>query len=145
MKTVREITVKLENKPGVLSEVCELLGANVINIIGLNVRTDGPVGTLNFVATDPVRALNILESAGYAPTVQEIIAAEPPRHPGGLNALLKPLKLVGVNVEYLYACISLQGTGDKTILLLGVDNLQAACDALSRDWIKLHGEELYGF
>ncbi|MBI5249969.1 MAG: ACT domain-containing protein [Desulfomonile tiedjei] len=145
MKTVKEIAVKLENKPGVLSGVSELLGANGINIIGLTVRTEGPIGTLSFVATDPVRVLNILESAGYAPSVQEIIAAEAPHHPGGLTALLKPLKLAGVNVEYLYACISFHGAGDRTVILLGVDNLSAAYDALSKEWIKLYGEELYDF
>ena len=145
MKTVKEIAVKLENKPGVLSEISELLGANGINIIALTVRTDGPIGTLSFVATDPTRVLNILESAGYAPTLQEIIAAETPHHPGGLNALLKPLKLAGVNVEYLYACIGVHGAGDRTVLLLGVDNLHAAYDALSKEWIKLYGEELYDF
>jgi hypothetical protein len=143
MKTVQEITVKLENRPGSLSEISELLGANGISILALTF--EGSAGTLSLVSTDPARALNILESAGFSATVQEILAAEAPHHPGGLNALLKPLKLAGVNVEHLYSCISFHGAGDKTIILLSVDNPSVAYDALSKEWIKLYGEELYNF
>jgi hypothetical protein len=145
MKTVQEIVVKMKNKPGTLSEVSEILGANGINILALTMRIEGAAGTMSFVSTDPARALNILESAGYSATFHEIIAAEAPHHPGGLNALLKPLKLAGVNVEHLYSCIGFHGAGDKTIILLSVDNPAAAYDALSKEWIKLYGEELYNF
>ncbi|AFM25701.1 ACT domain-containing protein [Desulfomonile tiedjei] len=145
MKTVKEIAVRLENKPGVLSQVSELLGANGINILALTVQAEGSEGILSFVATNPARVTNVLESAGLKPEIREILAAEAPHHPGGLNALLKPLKLAGVNVRYLYSCISFHGAGDRTIILLGVDNIQAAHDALSKEWIKLYGEELYNF
>ncbi|MBI4964849.1 MAG: ACT domain-containing protein [Desulfomonile tiedjei] len=145
MKTVQEVSVKLENKPGKLSEVSDLLAANGINILGLTVRTDRTTGKLNLVATDPARVVNILESAGYSTKTQDILAAEVPHHPGGLNAVLKPLKLAGVNVEYLYTCISCHGAGDAHIVLLAVDNVSAAYDALSKEWIKLYGEELYDF
>jgi len=145
MKTVQEISVKLENKPGKLSEVSDLLGASGIHILGLTIRSEGAAGWLNLVATDPARVVNILESAGYSITSQEILAAEVPHHPGGLNAILKPLKLAGVNVEYLYTCIGCHGSGDASIILLAADNLAAAYDALSKEWIKPYGEELYDF
>jgi hypothetical protein len=145
MKTVKEIEIKLQNKPGALSEINELLGANGINIMALTLRTSGATGTLDFVASDPTRVVNILESAGYEPKLQEVLAVEAPHHPGGLHALLKPLKLAGVNIEYIYSCISSHGVGDRTIILLGVDNLSAAHDALTREWIQLYGEELYNY
>jgi len=143
MKTVREIAVQLENKPGTLSVVSDLLGANGINILALTVQTEGMVGTMHFVAPEPTRVASILESAGYTATVREIIAAEAPHHPGGLNAILKPLKRANVNVEYLYSVIGSQG--DRSIILLGVSDLAAANEALSKDWIHLYGEELYRF
>ncbi|MDQ1239047.1 MAG: hypothetical protein QG577_1232 [Thermodesulfobacteriota bacterium] len=143
MKTVQEISVKLENRPGTLSEVSELLGANTISILALTVRTDGKIGLMNFIASDPIRAQNIMQSAGYETATHEIIAAEMPHHPGGLNAILKPLKLAGVNIEYVYSCIGSYGSVDRTILLLGVSDTVAAHNALSAQWIKLFGEELY--
>lgn len=143
MKTVQEISVKLENRPGTLSEVSELLGANTINILALTVRTDGNIGYMNFIASDPVRAQSVLQSSGYETSSHDIIAAETPLHPGGLNAVLKPLKLAGINIEYLYSCIGSYGGVDRTILLLGVTDIAAAHDALTAQWIKLFDEELY--
>jgi len=143
MKTVKEVALRIEDKPGTLSVISELLGANGINILALTVRVEGSVGMVNFVAPDPTRVVNILKSAGYSPSIHEILAAEAPHHPGGLNAILKPLRLAGVNVEYLYSWIGIQGCGDRTILLLGVDKLAEARDALTREWIRLYGEEIY--
>ena len=132
MKTVKEIAVKLENRPGTLSGVSDLLGANGIHVLGLTLRTDGDEGTLS-----------VLESGGYAPAVHEVIAAEAPRHYGGLNTVLKALKLADVNVEHLYSCTGVHGSSDATILVLGVDKLKAAHDALAAEWIQLYGDELY--
>jgi len=145
MKSVKEIVVKIENKPGTLSQVTELLGSDGISILALTVRTEGDSGVLRFVATDPPRAMNILESAGYSPQLHEVIAAELPHHPGGLNALLKPLRLAGINLEYLYACMTSHGSAHGIIILLGVDNTEAAHDALAKEWIRLHGDEIYTF
>jgi len=142
MKTVQEISVKLENRPGTLSEVSELLGANTINILALTVRTEGKIGCMNFIASDPARAQSVLQSAGYETSAHDIIAAETPLHPGGLNAVLKPLKLAGINIEYLYSCIGSYGCVERTILLLGVADTAAAHDTLTSQWIKLLGEEL---
>ncbi len=143
MKTIKEVEVKLENKPGALSAVNELLGANNVNILAVTVRAVGDEGMMNFVSAEPDRVVGILTSAGYSAGTKEIIAAEIPSHPGGLNALLKPLRPAGVNVEYLYAAIGFLGSANSTILMLCVDDLQAAHDALAKEWIRLYGEELY--
>jgi hypothetical protein len=145
MKTIKEISLKLKNRPGTLSEFCELLAANGISVLALTVRTDPQEGIVSFVPSDPSRAMNILESAGYAPSTREILAAEVPHHPGGFNTILKALKLAGVNLEYLYSFMGGYAAGDTGVILMGVDNLAGAHDALTKEWIRLHGVELYGF
>lgn len=143
MKTIKELEVRLENKPGKLSEVSELLGANGINILAMTVHAEGDEGLLKFVSSDPVRSLNVLTGSGFDATLKEILAVETPNHPGGLNAILKPLRIAGVNVEQVYSCIDCVGSGDKAIMILGADDLSAAAQVLSSEWIQLHGEELY--
>lgn len=145
MKTVKEVAVKLENKPGALSQVAELLGADGINIAALTVRTDGATGTANLLTTDPTRTKKILEGAGLSPVVQEVLAVEIPQHPGGLNAILKALKSAGINIEYFYACTGFHTGVDRPILIMGVDNLVKASKALSSEWFQMYGEELYNF
>ena len=110
MKTVKQIDLLLKNEPGALSAVSELLGANGINIIGFYVATEGPEGRLHFIANDPEKAVNVLRTGGYKIDVQNVIACETPHHPGGLNAVLKPLKKANINVDYIYPCI---GTGNS--------------------------------
>ncbi len=144
MKTITEVSVELENKPGTLSEMSELLGSNGINILALTITPRGNSATVRIVAGDPARVENILSSAGYAAEKQQVLAAKTPDHPNGLNAVLKPLRLAGVNVEHIYTCMDRHASGGSTIMMLGVDDLQKAHDALSKEWIQLYGEELYG-
>jgi hypothetical protein len=87
----------------------------------------------------------VLHSAGYSPSVREIIAVETPQHPGGLNAVLKSLRLAKVNIEYLYTCVDPHVARNRTIIMLGVDDTARAYDALTREWINLYGDELYNY
>ena len=48
-----------------------------------------------------------------------MLAVETPDHPGGLNAVLKPLRSAGINVHYLYP--HLGRVSDQAIVILGVD------------------------
>jgi len=53
--------------------------------------------------------------------------------------------VAGVNVEYLYSCITAQGAENNSIVLLGVNDIEAAQNALTKEWIRMYGEELYNF
>ncbi|MBW1722530.1 MAG: amino acid-binding protein [Deltaproteobacteria bacterium] len=142
MKSVEEIHLSLKDEPGQLCLLSELLGANGINIIALYVSTQEKEGGLRFVANDPKKAYNVLKTAGYDIRTREVLACETPHHPGGLNAVLKPLKDAAINVDYIYPCI---GTGDITVLILGVGPVEKAAKILEENWIRVLGEELYHF
>jgi hypothetical protein len=140
MNTAKQIDLWLENKPGRLSEVSGLLGANGVSILAFYVVTEGDEGKLHFIADDPDRAMNVLKTAGYRAESREVIACEMPDHPGGLNALLKPLKSANINLDYIYPCI---GTGHETVLILGVEPINDAIKILEDNWIRILGDELY--
>ncbi len=137
---VKQISVSLENVPGKLSEMSEYLGENGINIIAISVVDASDVSAIRFVASDPEKAINVLKTHGYSIKVTEVLAVEAPNHPGGLNAVLKPLKEVSINVNYLYTCL---GRGEKTVLIMGVDKMEEAIQVLKKNWVHMYGEELY--
>lgn len=141
----REIDLALKNEPGQLSVVSEILGSNGINIIAFYVSTKGEKGSLRFVANDPDRAINVLKARGYRMKIEEAIACETPNHPGGLNSILKPLKKEGINVDYIYPCLSRLGTENTAILILGVTSgdRERTLNVLKENWIRLLNEELY--
>ncbi len=140
MKTVTQIDLFLKNEPGTLSSVSELLGANGINIIAFYVATQENEGRLHFVPNDPDKAINTLKTAGYAIDVKDVIACETPNHPGGMSAILKPLNAAGINVDYIYPCL---GTGDTTVLVLGIGPVKKALGIMEDNWIRVMGDELY--
>ena len=140
MKVVKQIELSLEHEPGTLSAVSDLLGGNGVNIIAFYVAAENDKGKLRFVANDPDRAVNVLKTAGYKVKTNDVIACQTPHHPGGLNAVLKPLQKANVNVDYIYPCI---GTGKDTFLILGVAHLKQTLKVMEDNWIRVLGDELY--
>ena len=139
---VKEISFTLENVPGKLSEVSDYLGENGIDIIALNVVNKADISAVRLVARDPEKAINVLKSHGYSVQITDVLAVEAPNHPGGLNAVLRPLKKVSINISHLYACLG--GRGEKTVLIIGVDKVPEAIEALKKNWVNMYDEELYG-
>ena len=64
-----------------------------------------------------------------------------PLHPGGMNAILKPLTKAEINIHYLYTTIN--RIGEETIVILGVDKIDEAREVLQRNWIHLIEDEIY--
>ena len=60
-------------------------------------------GILRLIVRDCQRAREVLEAAGFAVTVTEVLAIEVRDQPGGLVELLEVFSQAGINVEYMYA------------------------------------------
>ncbi|MBW1839339.1 MAG: ACT domain-containing protein, partial [Deltaproteobacteria bacterium] len=99
---IKQISVSLDNVPGALSKVSEILGNEGVNIRAISVADTADISTVRFVVDEPVKAINILTTSGYSIKETDVVAVETPDHPGGLNAVLKPLKDANINVHYLY-------------------------------------------
>ncbi|MBW2636425.1 MAG: hypothetical protein JRC86_02665 [Deltaproteobacteria bacterium] len=140
MKTVTQINHSLKNEPGALSAVSELLGINGVNILAFYFTAQETEGKLHFVANDPDKAINVMKTAGYDIETKDVIACVVPHHPGGLNAVLKPLKVANINVDYIYPYI---GEGEITVLILGLKSVNKALKVLKDNWIRTLGSELY--
>ena len=99
---IKQLSVSLDNVPGSFSTVSEILGREGVNIRAISVADTSDISTVRFVVDDPEKAKNILTGNGYHPKETDVLAVEIPDHPGGMNAVLKPLKAAGINVHYLY-------------------------------------------
>ncbi|NLE10341.1 MAG: ACT domain-containing protein [Actinobacteria bacterium] len=138
---IRQLSVSLANVPGSFSTVSELLGREGVNIRAISVADTSDISTVRFVVDDPNKAKNILTGNGYDPKEIDVLAVETPDHPGGINAVLKPLKAAGINVHYLYP--HLGRIDNNAIVILGVDRTEEAQKVLSQNWIKTLGREAY--
>lgn len=137
---VKQISISLENVPGKFSEVIEYLGENGVNVIALSVADSADVSAVRFVPNDPEKASNVLRSHGYSVKIRDVLAVEAPHHPGGLNAVLKPLKEANININYLYTCLA---RSENAVLIVDVDNTEEATRVLKRNWVRMIDEEIY--
>jgi hypothetical protein len=138
---IKQLSVSLENAPGTLSIVSELLGREGVNIRAISVADTSDISTVRFVVDDPEKAKNILTGNGYQPRETDVLAVETPDHPGGMNAMLKPLKAAGINVHYLYP--HLGRINNNAIVILGVDKTVEAQKVLAQNWVNTVGREVY--
>jgi hypothetical protein len=86
-----------------------------------------------------------LGSSSLKTTVSDRLVVEIPQHPGGLNAILKPLKVAGVNIENMYYMQGAYAVLKRPLLVLAVEDNAKAFEALSGEWIVLKGEEVLGY
>jgi hypothetical protein len=138
---IKQISISLENVPGILSNVSEIMGKEGVNIRAISVADTADISTVRFVVDDPQKAINILKTNGYAVKETDVLAVETPDHPGGLNAVLRPLKNANVNVHYLYPYLG--RVSDQAIVILGVDKTEEAEKVLRQNWVHTLGEEIY--
>ena len=138
---VTQISVLLEHEPGELSRVSDLLGHEGVNIGAITLADASDAAIVRFIPDDPEKGVQVLKNAGYHVNTRQVIAVETPDHPGGLNAVLKPLAENGINVLYLYPF--LRRAGDKAILIFRTDDTEKAEQVLKDNWVQSMGDEIY--
>lgn len=138
---VKQISVLLDNAPGTLSRLTNILDKEDITAKALLAASSAELSTIRMVVNDPERAASVLESFRFNYEITPVLAAEVPLHPGGMNAILKPISNADINIHYLYTTIN--RIGRETIVILGVDKPDEAREVLLRNWIHLIEEEIY--
>jgi len=139
---VKQISITLENVPGKLTDVSERLGVEGINIRAISVADTTDISTVRFVTDDPAKTVNVLRSQGYYVKETDVIAVEVPDHPGGLQAVLKPLRTANINVLYLYPYLG-RGESGQPIVIVGVDKTEEAVKVLKKNWVRTFDKEIY--
>lgn len=139
---IKQISITLENLPGTLMDISERLGVEGINIRAISVHEADKISAVRFVTDNPVKTVNVLRSVGFEVVEKDVIAVEVPDHPGGLVAVLKPLKAAKINVLYLYPYLG-RGESDQAIVIMAVDKTKEAVSVLKKNWVRTFGPEIY--
>src|SRR4030042_1871657 len=111
--SVKQISLSLDNVPGKFLDVSECLGNEGINIRAISVADTSDISTVRFVTDNPQKTARVLRSHSYSVKETDVIAVEVPDHPGGLRAVLKPLKAAKINVLYLYPFLGRGESGQR--------------------------------
>lgn len=132
--TIKQISVFVENKPGMLAELADVLNNNGINMRALSLAETKDFGIIRLILDDPFNAIRVLKDCGYICSITKVVAIAISNNPGSLGRVMKVLGDNEINVEYTYAFTA--GVKDKACMILRVGDNEKAIDALSKNGIK---------
>jgi hypothetical protein len=135
---LNQISVFLENKPGQLRMVCQLLADANINILTLSLADTRQFGILHIITPEWEHALTVFKQAGFIASMNEVLAVEVADRPGGLVQILDVIEETGLNVEYMYAFTF--GDKGKAALIFRFDNPDVAIPKLKAGGINIIGK-----
>jgi hypothetical protein len=139
---IKQLSVFLENRPGHLSRVCEVLAEAGINIVTMTLADTREFGILRLIVREWQRAKEALEAAGFAVNTTDVMAIEVADEPGGLEKILKAAEAGGLSVEYMYAFACKQKK--NALIVIRFDDIERASAALKEAGIGvLSAAEFY--
>ena len=102
----KQISVFLDNKPGMLERVTSVLKDNGIDMRALTLADSADYGILRVIANDTEKAVQCLSDSGYITKVNKVVAVVIDDKAGGLAGVIKTLSESGINIEYLYVFVT---------------------------------------
>ena len=138
--SVRQISVFLENKPGMLCAMTQVLAREKIDMRALSLAETKDFGIVRIIVDDVYKATTVLKDEGYVHSVTPVVGVAIPDVPGGLSQVLQVLGEAGVNVEYMYAFLGGRDV-DHAYMILRVQDEQAAEAALGARGIRCVGQD----
>ncbi|MDP9068673.1 MAG: ACT domain-containing protein [Actinomycetota bacterium] len=121
---LEEIVLMVEDRPGVLAEIGELLGSAGVNIETLSASSFDGRGVVHLVVDDGEDAGELLASKGFrVESARPVLTTTLDDRPGELGRYCKRLAAEGVQISAAYVVKRSDG---ETELLFAVDDLETA-------------------
>lgn len=136
---IRQISVFVENQPGSMMNVTNILTEAHVNIRAISTFDTPEFGIMRLVVDDPVRAKESLTSKGFVNRVSDVIGAELKDEKGNLNQMLKILADGQINVNYIYSFVIRDGKAP--VMVFHTDDFEKAESVLKQADVKLVEEE----
>ena len=107
---VKQLSVFLENTEGRLDQVLKILAQGGIDILSASLADTMEYGVLRLITKEPDNAKQILQDAGFAARIDEVIAVVVPDAVGSLAKVVAMIHAAGINISYIYG-LSIDGEG----------------------------------
>ena len=136
---IKQISVFIENKPGRLKAITNILKENDVDILAISIADTKDFGILRLIVNDAEKASQTLKNAECTVKLTDVLAIKLQDKPGGLAKVMDTLFENSISVEYMYAFLSKQD--GQAAVILRVDDNSKAADVLSGAGIELLRQE----
>lgn len=99
---MEEFTVYVENKPGSLAMVSEVLSNSAVNIEAIATEGTRKDGTIKIITNDSNTTKTALEKAKMRFTVKEVLIVKVLNRPGELSKVTRKIANGKINIESIY-------------------------------------------
>ncbi|MBY8980042.1 MAG: hypothetical protein KGD72_06610 [Candidatus Lokiarchaeota archaeon] len=126
---MKDLAVIIENRPGALADLGELLGKNGINMEGLCGIPLKDEAVIHILVEEETVACSVLEQAGFEISgVREVLVHDFSNiagKPGTGGQMARKIGNLGVNIDLIYFA-------ENNKIVIGVDNIERARVALAK-------------
>lgn len=137
--TINQLSIFVENKAGTVAEITKSIADAGVSIRALSVADTQEFGILRLIVDDVEKAKEALHENECVVTVTKVIGVEIPDVAGGLSEVLQLMSNNNINVEYLYAFITI--SGKHAYVVLRVEDNEKAAKILTQNGVKLVTQE----
>ena len=103
----KQLTIFMENRPGRMKSVSDVLLENNLNIWAFTIQDRGEFGLMKLIVDKPEKAHLILIDCGFACVLKDILALTAENdQPGNLDKLTTALLEQNVNIKDAYGFVS---------------------------------------
>jgi hypothetical protein len=128
MPKAKQLTVWVENRPGMLGEVGSALGAKKVNILAFMATVSDDRGTIRMVVDKPAAAKRVFAEHRWETAEEAVLLVVIPDKPGSLGRIAHKLREASVNIDYAYA--GLGPSARRVNAYFGVSDLKVALIAV---------------
>ena len=140
MKVVKEFSISLVNKPGVLAGVLKALGRAKVDGVAMTLSDSADLGVLRLVVVQNDVAEKVLTQLNVPLTQTDVLQIELTNKSGALADVVEKLAKAHINIAYAY-CTS-GGRGGRTTGILNVENIGKAMKVLGAEKTHKDGTAL---
>ena len=133
--TINQLSIFVENKAGTVAEITKSIAKAGVSIRALSVADTQEFGILRLIVSDVEKAKEALSESECVVSITKVIGVEIPDVAGGLSSVLELMSVNNINVEYLYAFITI--SGQHAYVVLRVEDNEKAAKILTENGVKL--------
>lgn len=100
---IKQLSIFMENKVGVINEITSILSKNGVNMRAFSVAEGAEFGILRLIVSDAEQVQDLLQCAGFKVNITEVISIQLPNVSGALSSVMEFLAREGVFIQYMYA------------------------------------------
>lgn len=133
MKTIKQLSIFLENRQGSLNRILSILSNQSIEIQAASVADTNDYGILRLITSNQTKAAQLLSAEGILVNVNEVLAISIDDNVAAFAKAVASLTDNGVTINYIYT-FSKDG---RLVIIIRPADLEMACNVAASQGLEL--------